>query len=157
MDIKEIYKENADFILRICERYIGRGKTEIAEDIRQEVFLKILNTKKKFKQNSSIKTWLYAITFRCCMDYWKIERRHKEAIKDEHGQFEFGNLYDSQVPVWEVNNASEMSCPISQLIIELYYGDGWSREEIGAVFGYSQTYVHKKLQLGIKQLKKILQ
>ena len=155
MDIKEVWEENADYVLRICERYIGNAKD--AEDIRQEVFLKILNSKKTFKQNSSVKTWLYAITFRCCIDYWNSEKRHKEVLLDEHNHSEPMNLHDSQTPVWEENNVSEMPCPISQLILELYYGEGWSREEIGHVFGYSMTYVHKKLQMGIQQLKKVLQ
>ena len=65
-------------------------------------------------------------------------------------------LRDCHYPVWKVNKASEMPCPISQLFVELHFGDGWSKEEIAQVFGFSLDQVNKKMQTGIQQLQKIL-
>jgi len=153
MNIQTIWKENADFVLKNCLRYVSNMAE--AEDIRQEVFLKIMSSKKIFKKQSSIKTWLYSITYNCCMDFFRVAKRHKNMV-NQYLREEKICLHDSHSPIWKVNNASEMPCPISQLFVELYFGDGWSKEEIAQVFGFSLDHVNKRVQMGIQQLQKIL-
>jgi RNA polymerase sigma-70 factor (ECF subfamily) len=153
MNIQTIWKENADFVLKNCLRYVDNMAE--AEDIRQEVFLRIMSSKKKFKKQSSIKTWLYSITYNCCMDFFRIARRHRNMI-NQYLLEEKLCLHDSHSPIWKVNNAAEMPCPISQLLVELHFGDGWSKEEISQVFGFSLDHVNKKVQMGIQQLQKML-
>jgi len=151
MDISELWAENADYVLKICERFVRNPA--MAEDIRQEVFYKILSSTESFKEQSSVKTWLYSITYRCCVDYFRTRKRQKQ-IEEEY--LLQGNLFlrDSQSPVWTVGNASGMPCPISQLFVELVFDEGWTSDEIAAVFGFSKGYVNKKIQEGIEQLQK---
>jgi len=153
MNIRTIWKENADFVLKSCLRYVNTIAE--AEDIRQEVFLKIMNSKKIFENQSSIKTWLYSIAYNCCMDYFRMAKRHKDMVK-EYLQEETLCLHDSHSPIWRVNKASEMPCPLSQLFVELYFGDGWSKEEIAQVFGLSVNRVNKKIQTGLQHLQKMI-
>jgi RNA polymerase sigma-70 factor (ECF subfamily) len=153
MNIIKLWEENADFVLKTCLRYVNNMAE--AEDIRQDVFLKIISSKNLFQKQSSVKTWLYSITYNCCMDYFRVAKRHKNMIK-EYLREEKLCLNDSQSPVWKVNDASEMPCPISQLFIELYFGDGWSKEEIAQVFGFSLDHVNKRMQMGIQQLRNII-
>jgi RNA polymerase sigma-70 factor (ECF subfamily) len=154
MNISELWAENAEYVLKICERFVK--DPAMAEDIRQEVFFKILSSTEPFKEQSSVKTWLYSITFRCCIDYFRTRKRQKQ-IEEEY--LLQGNLFlrDSQFPVWTVGKASEMPCPISQLFVELIFEEGWSNNEIAAVFGFSKGYVNKKIQEGIEQLQKSME
>jgi len=153
MNIQTIWKENADFVLKACMRFVNTVAE--AEDIRQEVFLKIWNSKKNFKKQSSIKTWLYSIVRNCCMDYFRIAGRHKTMVY-EFLREEKLCLRDSHSPLWRVNKICEMPCPISQLFVELHFGEGWSKEEIAQVFGFSLDLVNKRIQTGVQQLQKIL-
>jgi RNA polymerase sigma-70 factor (ECF subfamily) len=153
MNISELWQENADFVLRVCMRFVD--SMAAAEDIRQEVFLKVINSEKPFKERSSIRTWLYSITYNCCMDYFREQRRQQE-ITDEFSRAGTFYLKDSQSPVWEVNDISEMPSPLSQLFVELCFGEGWNREEIAQVFGFSVDYVGKKIQAGLRQLRKMI-
>lgn len=153
MNISEIWRENAEFVLKISKRFVNDWT--VARDIRQEVFLKVINSEKPFKEQSTIKTWLYSITFNCCMDYFRDEKKQRQ-IKRECSHAAKILLSDSQSPVWAVNDISEMSCPISQLFVELCFGEGWSREEIAQVFGFSVDYVGKKIQTGLQQLQKVI-
>lgn len=150
---KAIWKENADFVLKACLRYVNTVAE--AKDIRQEVFLKILNTKKKFRKQSSVRTWLYSIVRNCCMDYFRIAKKHRDMVY-RYLQEEKICLRERHSPLWKVNKISETPCPISQLFVELYYGDGWSKEEIAQVFGFSADHVNKRMQTGMLHLQKIL-
>jgi DNA-directed RNA polymerase specialized sigma24 family protein len=89
------------------------------------------------------------------MDYFRTAKKQKD-IMNEYLQKEKLCLSDSQSPIWKVNNASEMPCPISQLFIELYFEDGWSKEEIAQVFGFRVDHINKRIQAGIKQLQKMM-
>jgi len=152
MSILDIWKENADFVLRVCLRYVN--DIGVAEDIRQDVFLKIIGSKRLFKKHSSIKTWIYSITFHCCLDYFRKLRRQRE-INDEILLTGSTSLSDSQTPLWEVNKVSKMTCPISQLFVELYFGEGWGRTEIAKIFGFSLAHVTRKIRDGVQQLKEL--
>jgi RNA polymerase sigma-70 factor (ECF subfamily) len=154
LNILELWKENADYVLNVCKRFVKNPA--IAEDIRQEVFLRIISSTELFKELSSIKTWLYSIAFRCCMDYFRTRKRQGQIEEECLRQ---GSLFlsDSLSPMWIVGKVSRVPCPISQLFVELSFGEGWSSEEIANVFGFSKGYVSKKIQEGIEQLQKIIE
>jgi len=153
MNISELWQENANYVLRVCLHFVD--SMAAAEDIRQEVFLKVINSEKPFKKRSSVKTWLYSITYNCCMDYFR-ELKRQQDITDEISRTGTFYFKDSQSPIWEINNVSEMSSPLSQLFVELCFGEGWSREEIAQIFGFSVDYVGKKIQIGLQQLRKMI-
>ena len=57
------------------------GNKEEAEDITQEVFVKVFNSLKKFEQKSSFSTWLYRIATNSALDALdKIQRQRKTHI-----------------------------------------------------------------------------
>ncbi len=153
MNISELWQKNADFVLKVSLRFVDSMAE--AEDIRQEVFLRVINSENPFKEQSSMKTWLYSITFNCCMDYFR-EMKRQQQITDEFSRRETFYLNDSQSPTWAVNDVSEVLCPLSQLFVELCFGEGWSREEIAQIFGFSVNYVSKRIQIGLQQLRKMI-
>ncbi|MCL1967095.1 MAG: RNA polymerase sigma factor [Fibromonadales bacterium] len=153
MNIHSIWQEHADFVLKICLRHVNNMAE--AEDLRQEVFLKIWNSKKEFKKQSSIKTWIYSIVRNCCIDFFRVAGRHRNMVY-QYFREEKLCLRDSHSPLWKVSRISEMPCPISQLFVELHFGEGWSKEEIAQVFGFSPDHVNKRVQTGVQHLQKIL-
>jgi RNA polymerase sigma-70 factor (ECF subfamily) len=155
LDISKLWKEYADYVLKVCLRYVKN--IDAAKDIRQEVFFNIIIGKEHFKEESSVKTWLYSIAFNNCMSYFRtIKKQHKIEefiIKEEILCTENLCLSDSKFPIWAVNKISEMQCPISQLFVELHFGEGWSKKDIGQVFGFSIAKVANRIQKGIEQLR----
>ncbi|MFC1599163.1 RNA polymerase sigma factor [Candidatus Omnitrophota bacterium] len=57
---EQIYKATSGFVYSVAYRIVS--SREDAEDITQEVFLRIYNNLKKFQFRSSFKTWVYRIT-----------------------------------------------------------------------------------------------
>ena len=45
------------------------GNPPDAEDISQEVFLKVFRSFGTFKRDAKIGSWLYRITYNACIDY----------------------------------------------------------------------------------------
>ena len=48
-----------------------------AEDIAQEVFIQVYNSIGKFKESSTLSTWIYRITISKCLDHTRNKKRKK--------------------------------------------------------------------------------
>ncbi len=64
---EEIYRSFSPFVYTVALRMV-RGH-EGAEDITQEVFLKIYKNVWKFRFRSSLKTWIYRVTFNTVLNF----------------------------------------------------------------------------------------
>jgi len=58
LEFSDIYDEFHEKLSRYLERMVGRNN---AEDLTQEVFLKIDRGLKDFKGESSVSTWVYLL------------------------------------------------------------------------------------------------
>jgi len=54
-------------VYNFSAKYIGSAKE--AEDLTQEIFLRVWKNLKKFDSQKSFKTWLFSITRNVCIDY----------------------------------------------------------------------------------------
>jgi RNA polymerase sigma-70 factor (ECF subfamily) len=66
---ENIYSQTADFVYTVAFRITNNR--EDAEDVTQEVFLKIYKNLKKFQFRSSFKTWLYRITVNTAINTYR--------------------------------------------------------------------------------------
>lgn len=68
-DIETLIRQYGNDVLRTAYMYVKDAHT--AEDIFQEVFIKVNQKLSTFEGNSSIKTWIIRITINTCKDYLK--------------------------------------------------------------------------------------
>ena len=68
-DIEALIREYGNDVLRTAYMYVK--DIHVAEDIFQEVFIKVYKNLSTFVGNSSIKTWIIRITINTCKDYLK--------------------------------------------------------------------------------------
>lgn len=68
-DIETLIRQYGNDVLRTAYMYVRDLNT--AEDIFQEVFIKVNQKLSTFEGNSSIKTWIIRITINTCKDYLK--------------------------------------------------------------------------------------
>lgn len=94
LEFSDIYNEFLDKIHRYLERMVGKND---AEDLTQEVFLKVDKGLKDFKGKSSLSTWIYRIATNTALD--KIHSRSsrqdsKKVVLDKGGNgSEAENIY----------------------------------------------------------------
>lgn len=68
-DIETLIRQFGNDVLRTAYMYVKDSHT--AEDIFQDVFIKVNQKLSTFEGNSSIKTWIIRITINTCKDYLK--------------------------------------------------------------------------------------
>ncbi len=67
--LEELIQDYGTDVLRTAYLYVNNK--EAAEDLFQEVFIKVAKNLNTFQGNSSIKTWIIRITINLCKDYLK--------------------------------------------------------------------------------------
>ena len=68
-NFEEIYHQYNMLVYNLALNYLHN--TEDAEEITQDVFVKVYQSIENFKSNSSLKTWIYRITINQSLDFIK--------------------------------------------------------------------------------------
>lgn len=70
--VERFEKPLINFILR----YVG--ERNLAEDLFQETFVRVLRNLADFRPEASIGTWIFTIARNLCLDHLKAKKRHRE-------------------------------------------------------------------------------
>ncbi|MEA1786650.1 RNA polymerase sigma factor [Arenibacter sp. GZD96] len=71
---EEVYQANYPKVVRMCMGYVN-GDEDLAKDLAQEVFIKVWEHLPKFRNESSLSTWIYRITVNTCLIQLRIKKR----------------------------------------------------------------------------------
>ena len=142
------------------------GDKKEAEDLSQDIFVKVWNNLNKFDQYKKFRTWIYRIARNTSIDYL----RKKKAIlftdlNDEDDSFLKNITDDEDLPDElmvkldlknEVVNALE-KLPINyRTVIIFYYNEGLNFREISEIMGESINTVKSRHRRALELLKKII-
>lgn len=94
-NFNSVYNEYHLLVYNIALNYVQN--IEDAEEITQDVFLKVYESLSKFKENSSLKTWLYRITINQSLDFIKKKNSKKRF-------FIFGKKSQNELDLTNVSN-----------------------------------------------------
>ena len=75
MNFEDLYKQYKKLVYNLSLHYTQN--IEDAEEVTQDVFIRIYEKMYTFKDKSSIKTWIYRITINMSLDYIKAKKRKK--------------------------------------------------------------------------------
>ena len=74
-NFEELYNSHVSLVYNLALNYL-QNKEE-AEEITQDVFMQVYQSISGFKQQSSLKTWIYRITLNKCHDHVKAKQTKK--------------------------------------------------------------------------------
>ena len=148
MDFEEIYEAFSDKIFRLCKSYTNDD--EWAKDLMQDTFMQVYLNIRKFRNDSSVGTWVYRIASNICMR--QIERASKS--KNITASLPEPN---SGGPTEEPDRHEQLYACISQLektdrLIITMVLDGLSYKDIAEILGVSEG----NLRVKIHRIKKSL-
>lgn len=151
-----LFAENQRRIFSVALNFFG-GNDELAKDITQQVFLKLLTRLEAFRGDAEFTTWLYRITVNACVDETRKLRRFlnfgelfgTNEPRVKHGQDE--RIYRGEIS-GEVQKAIAGLKPKFRLPILLKYSEGLSYAEIAEILDCSIGTVSSRLNRGHKML-----
>ena len=168
---RNLRRRDPDLLDRLIEQYQHRllryliylsGNRELAEDLFQETWIRVLERGHQYDGRHEFSTWLYAVARNLTIDYL----RKKSPVSldglmenDEHAPFEPS---DPRPMAWEVVQQHEQAERVSAALIGipaeyreavvLRFQEGLALEEIATVTGAPLGTVKSRLYRGLNML-----
>lgn len=156
-EIETILEKYADMIYRMA--YIQMKDHDLADDIFQEVCMRLLKQRKRLESEEHIKAWLLKATVHCCRDFWKSAWRRRVMLRQE--QADRAAFMQGQEPE-ALQNGYVTQCVYClpekyRAVIHLYYYEQYSIKEIARILGIRENTAASQLARGRDRLKKMLE
>lgn len=147
--VEDVVNKYSDMILRIT--YQKAFNMSDAEDITQEVFIRLLNNQDKIQSEEHLKAWLIRVAVNLSNDYNKSFWNKNSGELDENtASIESENSY-----IFE--ELKKLTPPIYRDIVYLYFYEGYKIKEIAEILKMSQNTVSSALTRAKSKLKDILE
>lgn len=149
-----------DDVLRIAYMYLK--DKYLAEDVFQEVFIKIYKNFSKFEKKSSEKTWIMSITINACKDILRNAWFKKVFTLDDSNNFSLTNRYVDIDVDDKVINSIQYEKLLSEVMnlprkykepILLYYYEELSTADISKILKIPEATIRSRLFRARKMLK----
>ena len=158
---EELYRRYAHRLKGFFFLQLGRDE-ELAADATHDVFLRLYEARCRYREGSSVSTWIYTIAYNICRNHYRsnaYESRFLEALDAEH-------IAEQHIEV-ELDAAtldqaleqvlSELPAPLHQLF-SLHYQEELTIPQIAEIVGIPEGTVksrlHKTMNIIRKKLKK---
>lgn len=144
----EIVERYANNIYRITLSYC-KNKYD-AEDVLQNVFLKLLQANEEFESEEHLRRWLIRVTVNCCKDFCSSFWKRRIVGIDETM-----NNYSQEFTTNKKSDLYEAVMELPQkyrLVTHLYYYEDYSVKEIAQFLKIKETTVQTQLMRARKKL-----
>ena len=127
------------------------GERAAAEDVVQEVFLKMMNTLSGFRGDAPFGVWLKRMTANATIDALRAGQR----FADEDPETVFASMAsraadaDAQVDAWTLLMRLP---PRARAVLVLHELEGYTHKELSELFGQSESYSKSILARALKRL-----
>lgn len=152
LSFEEVYQTYASKIMKLCLGYCGDA--HMAEDLHQETFINVWNNLPKFRQDSSVGTWIYRIAVNTCLLGLK---KKKTNVADAHRILEGLVQEESQDRSQEIQRLYKCISKLKEherIIITLVLEEN-TYEEIAAITGITESTLRVKIHRIKKDLQEI--
>ena len=147
-DPEVLAQRYAQMVYRMA--YARTGSKTDAEDVVQEVFLRLVRARPSFRDEEHGKAWLLRVAANCTNDLFRLPWRKREeplrpSMAAEEGP-EFSGVLEAVLALPEKY----------RLVVHLYYFEVLSTAEIGRIIGRSEGAVRSRLFRAKRMLRDLL-
>lgn len=158
-----IVQEYSDMVYRIAYSYCKNK--EDAEDIYQNVFLKLFDYSKKFMSDEHVKRWLIRVTVNEChslyLSPWKKRRQDCQNVDLLMEEQTVEAFYEQDK--WQIETeGGEVADLLKSLskkystVLYLYYYEEYSTKEIARILGKRESTIRTQLMRGRDELRQYM-
>ena len=149
--ISDLLDKYSDMVLRIAYTYL-KNRAD-AEDIVQDVFLRIIDKKPSFNDESHEKSWLIRATSNMCKNKVNMFWNKNKCSIDDVQEFAVSDKYNTDTSVFQAVMALGEKY---RVVVYMYYYEGYSTPEIADVIGKNETTIRSLLHRARNKLKDML-
>lgn len=149
--ISDLLDKYGDMVLRIAYTYL-KNRAD-AEDIVQDVFLRIIDKKPSFNDENHEKSWLIRATINMCKNKVNLFWNKNKCSIDDVQEFAVSDKYNTDTSVFQAVMALGEKY---RVVVYMYYYEGYSTPEIAEVIGKSETTIRSLLHRARNKLKDML-
>ena len=150
-EFTRLVEKHKTVVYTVC--YMFSGSREEAEDLFQDVLVRLWKGYDSFRGKSDVKTWIYRVSLNTCMNGLKRKKKTKRIPLSNNVDF-FGEISDRTLQVRRLYARINRLGLVDRALILLWL-EGLSYEEIGAVIGISVKNVSFQLYRIKEELKKM--
>lgn len=167
MTFDEIYFEHQKLVYNLALQYVQN--IEDAEEITQDVFVKVFDNLNSFKKQSSLKTWIYRISIHQSLDFIKAKNSQKRnflssifSLNDDKLKFEPASFNHPGIELEQKEAYQQLFKAINQLsdnqktVIILLKIEGKSELETADIMNLNVKALESLFQRAKKNLENLL-
>lgn len=147
-----LFEKHGEEVYRYIRYTIGDASQ--ADDILQEVFLRVLQSWHRFNHKSSPKTWLWAITKNCIRDYFRSQKRNNRQVVLED-EIKDTTVDDPMLKLQLEDSMNSLSIMQREVFVERIINQR-STEDTAETLGWSTSKVKTTLHRAMKQIRRSL-
>jgi len=153
--LRELMDAHGNDVLRVVYGIVHDRHT--AEDLSQDVFVKVYDHLHEFRQESSYKTWILRIAVNRAKDYLRSSARRSVPVEDltyiagEKSAEQTAILHLQQGEIWDAVRALP---DVYRETMWLYYSQELPIDEIATITGASMSSVKTRLHRGRELLRR---
>lgn len=149
-----LYDRYANKVYRKCLSFVK--DQDQAQDMVQDIFLRVFYQLSKFKGNSRFSTWLYAITYNFCVEHYRKSNRYHTVEIDERIELvdeEAEEKALQSIRADMLKKALEQINPEDKMLLLMKYQDGIPIKEIMTSLELSESAVKMRLARARQRVK----
>ncbi|MCA9563572.1 MAG: RNA polymerase sigma factor [Myxococcales bacterium] len=166
---EEILRRHENAVLNFVARFLGQR--DVAEDVVQEVFIRVIKTADRYEKKAKFRTWLFTIARNLCIDRKRKQRRQPHvslnqtlSSDDEQGETFLDRLVDDDTPDASSKSVrTEFRAKLQEALSELpdeqrevftmREFSGMKFREIADVLGVSENTVKSRMRYALQTLR----
>lgn len=164
---RQLFDRHRDRVFNLAYRYTGSYAD--AEEISQDVFLKVYKKAASFRREARFTTWLYRITVNTCLN----SKRRKKVATESLDSLQAagtglhepaappaddpGEIYRRRKKAALIRQALDSLPPKQRIAFVMGKFEGYSYDEISSVLGINANAVAALMHRAKERLRKVLQ
>jgi RNA polymerase sigma-70 factor (ECF subfamily) len=161
---QSLVERHRSMVYRVAYQFAGNHHD--AEDIAQEVFIKVYRSLDRFRQDAQLTSWLYRIAMNACIDHRRRQSPAASAPFGEEAEHKLNNTPEETPGPEEKAYASELGGvleaevarlpPGQRIVFVMRHHQGLKLCEIAEALGLAEGTVKRQLHAAVYRLRQAL-
>jgi len=135
---ERLYRQHVDRVFSLCARMVGERQR--AEELTQDVFVRVWEKLESFRGDSAFSTWLHRMAVNVVLNDRQAERRRRERHDDgieDMDALPHGDVRPLPVPGLSIDLEAAIATlpPGAKKVFVLHDVEGYTHEEIAGMLG----------------------